>query len=94
MKNIFYSNNTKLKADDPVNDPVNDLLNDPVKEQILELLSDNKKLSYDDLASILNKSTSTIKRHIQKLKTLDLIKRVGSDKTGYWEIINQKGNNK
>ena len=85
MKNIFYSNNTKLKVNDPLNDPLN---------QIVDLLTENNKLSYDDLASILNKSKATVKRHIQKLKTLNLIKRVGSDKTGYWEIINKKGNDK
>lgn len=93
MKNIFYSNYTKLKVDDPVNDLVNDPLNDPVN-QIVDLLTENNKLSYDDLASILNKSKATVKRYIQKLKTLNLIKRVGSDKTGYWKIINQKGNKK
>ena len=93
MKNIFYSNNTKLKLDDPVNDPLNDPVNDPLN-QIIELLREDKKLSYDDLSYKLKKSKATVKRHIQKLKTLNLIKRVGSDKSGYWEIINRKGNEK
>ena len=31
----------------------------------------------------------TIHRAIKKLIELNLIKRVGSNKTGYWEIIEQ-----
>lgn len=32
-------------------------------------------------------SLETIKRDIQKLKKQKKIKRIGSDKTGYWQII-------
>jgi len=33
-------------------------------------------------------SVSTIKRHIQALKKLGVIERIGSDKTGSWVIHN------
>ena len=75
---------------DPVkakNDPVNDLVNDSVKRSILQHLKQNPKANYSELADKTGYSTATIKRHIQELKKMGKIERIGSDKTGYWEII-------
>ncbi len=71
------------------NDPVNvrnDLVNDPVKRSILHQLKQNPKANYNELADKTGYSAATIKRHIQELKKLGLIERIGSDKTGYWKI--------
>jgi len=35
----------------------------------------------------LNMSLSTVKRKIKNLKEQKIIERIGSDKTGYWKII-------
>ncbi len=70
-------------------DPVkakNDLVNDPVKKTILNHLQHKPTANYAELAEKIGYSISTIKRHIQELKKLGLIKRIGSDKTGYWNI--------
>lgn len=72
------------------NDPVkaeNDLGNDPVKANILQQLRQNPKANYTQLAEKTGYSTATIKRHIQELKKSGVIERIGSDKTGYWKII-------
>ena len=55
--------------------------------KVLNLLKDNQKLSAKDLAKIIDLSPRTIQRHIRSLRTKKLIKRIGSDKSGYWEII-------
>jgi predicted HTH transcriptional regulator len=71
-------------------DPVkakNDPINDPVKITILHHLKLNPSSNYTELAESIGYSVSTIKRHIQALKKLGLIERIGSDKTGYWKII-------
>jgi fido (protein-threonine AMPylation protein)/DNA-binding HxlR family transcriptional regulator len=73
------------------NDPVkaiNDLVNDPVKRKILNCLKQNPKANYMELATETGYSPSTIKRHIQELKKLGLVERIGSDKTGHWKINN------
>ncbi len=73
------------------NDPVkaiNDLVNDPVKSNILHRLKQKPKAKYIEIANETGYSISTIKRHIQELKKLGLVERIGSDKTGYWEINN------
>ena len=71
----------------PKNDPVNDLVNDSVKRNILQQLKQNPKANYRELADKTGYSTATIKRHIQELKKMGIIERIGSDKTGYWKII-------
>ena len=77
---------------DPVNDPVkakNDLVNNSVKSNIVQHLKQNPKANYRELADAVGYSTATIKRHIQELKKMRIIERIGSDKTGYWKIIEQ-----
>jgi DNA-binding MarR family transcriptional regulator len=79
-------------VNDPVktkNDPVNDLVNDPVKRSILQHFKQNPKANYRELADKIGYSTATIKRHIQVLKKMGIIERIGSDKTGFWKIIEQ-----
>jgi len=79
-------------VNDPVkakNDPVNDLVNNAVKRNIMQHLKQNPKANYSELADKTGYSTATIKRHIQELKKTGTIERIGSDKTGYWKIIEQ-----
>jgi len=75
--------NDPVKAKD---DPVNDLVNDSVKRNILQHLKQNPKANYGELAAKTEFSTATIKRHIQELKKMGIIERLGSDKTGFWKI--------
>jgi fido (protein-threonine AMPylation protein)/DNA-binding transcriptional ArsR family regulator len=77
---------------DPVNlknEPVKaiiDLVNNPVKVKILQQLRQKQNANYTEIADKTGYSIATIKRHIQELKKLGLIERIGSDKTGYWKI--------
>lgn len=78
-------------ANDPVkavNDPLK-ATNDPVKRSILQHLQQSPKANYRELADKTGYATATIKRHIQELKKSGIIERIGSDKTGHWEIIGQ-----
>ena len=45
------------------------------------------KVTTKDIISKLNLSERTIYRELATLKQLNRIRRVGSDKTGYWEIV-------
>ncbi len=42
--------------------------------------------TYDHMAQAVRVSPATVKRNIQKLKNTKRLKRVGSKKTGYWEV--------
>ena len=56
-------------------------------DELLSILRDQPHASYDDLAEYLGVSVATIKRRIQKLKQYGRVRRVGSRKTGHWEVI-------
>lgn len=63
------------------------LKNDTVNEPLFSLMKENNQITAVEISAILNISLSTAKRKIKDLKTRGLIERIGSDKTGYWNII-------
>jgi len=73
-----------------------DLLNDLIKgnKDLLNAIEANPKADYTTLGKILGSSEATVKRHIQKLKIHSIVKRVGSKKTGHWEILRPANENK
>jgi predicted HTH transcriptional regulator len=75
----------KIPSDVPVNVPVNVTLNDTEK-YILKLISENSKITYDEIASEILMNRKTVQRSVEKLKSVGLIKRIGADKNGYWKI--------
>ena len=90
LKNDDNTSHSSLKVhltdkNEPLNEPLNNL-----QVQILNYVETNPMASYEDLTNALNKGRSTIMRNIQKLKDAGLLLRVGSKKTGHWEIIDTK----
>ena len=58
------------------------------EQKVLELLKKNPNVTIKILSQDLNISVRTIQRILASLKEKDVIVRKGSDKTGYWEVIN------
>ena len=58
-----------------------------VNAKLLDLLISDPRLSAKDLAGLLNKSTRTIERQLKSLREQGKLRRVGSDKSGHWEIV-------
>lgn len=77
-----------IKYSDTENDTVK-LQNDTVNDTVFNLITQNNKITATEISELLNTSLSTAKRKIKKLKEKGKIERVGSDKTGYWKIIEQ-----
>lgn len=74
-----------------INEPINEPINESIKLsksalKVLELVKENKSYTIDDLMLHLNLSRETIKRALKNLIEQNLIIRVGSRKTGHWEI--------
>jgi len=61
--------------------------NDTVNDTVFSLIKQNKSITATEISGRLNMSLSTVKRKIKDLKEQGIIKRIGSDKTGNWEII-------
>lgn len=55
--------------------------------KIIQLIHENNQISAYQIAKLLNITSRTAQRDIEKLKKLNKIKRVGSEKGGYWKII-------
>ncbi len=78
---------------EPVSEPVSEPVGEPVSKRQLDVIGfirNNKSISINELAEKCNVGRETIKRDLKKLKELNLLKRVGSDKSGFWKIINKK----
>ncbi|HAR62901.1 MAG TPA: hypothetical protein DCS13_05490 [Candidatus Margulisbacteria bacterium] len=56
------------------------------KNKIIKLIKDNPRITRDELASEIGISINGIKQHISKLKKENFIKRIGSNRAGYWKI--------
>lgn len=57
-----------------------------IEQKIIDLISHNNHITQREIATKVNKSTRTIKRYFKKMQEDGTIKRVGTDKTGYWSI--------
>lgn len=76
-------------ANAPANAPVNTNVNMTglkTTEAIVLLLQHNPQLTRQQLADAIGKDLRTIGRAISKLQQTDRLKRIGSDKTGYWQV--------
>jgi len=56
------------------------------RQTILELIKENKNITINSLSDKIGISTTAIENNIKFLKESGLLKRVGSDKAGYWEV--------
>lgn len=56
------------------------------EQRILELLSENKEISAEEMAAALHVTRRTVERHLASLKKNGIIERVGSNKNGFWKI--------
>jgi ATP-dependent DNA helicase RecG len=79
---------------DPVkgfSDTVKDLENrfNLTKNQlsILKAVVGNKKITQKKLAKIVGVTRKNIVNNMKKLKEKGVLKRVGSDKAGYWKVL-------
>ena len=80
LKNLNYKKNDVIE---------NVTINVTVKrtDKIVEIIKLNNEITTDELAKLFDVSVRTIMRDLNALKRNNIIKRVGSTKAGYWEII-------
>lgn len=78
--------NDLIKA---VSDPIKSF-SDPIKERLYQAVLKDGSLNYAEYAAIIGASEATVKRRLGELKKDGFIIRVGSNKTGHWEIMNNR----
>lgn len=84
----------RVGENDPLNGGENDTLNvgenDPLNVrqiEVLNLIKQNKKITKEEVAIITKFSIETTKRDFNILIKNNYIKRIGSKKGGFWEVI-------
>lgn len=75
------------------NGAINGAINEVIKSQlndneiaVLELISVFPKITKPEIKEKSGFSMSTVERTMKSLKSKGIIERVGSNKTGYWQI--------
>ena len=57
-----------------------------VKAKIIRAISGNSYITRKELSKKLAVSENTLKENLSKLKKNNLLKRIGPDKGGHWEV--------
>jgi len=55
--------------------------------KILQKIQQNPNITIAELAVCINVTERTIQRNIQKMQAKNALRRVGSRKAGYWEVL-------
>lgn len=84
-KHSLKNREMHLQYNDTVN-PENDTVN-PENDTVFYLIKENNKITTAEISKRLKISLSTAKRKIKELKRRGKIERIGSDKTGHWNVI-------
>ncbi len=58
-------------------------------EKILKIVGENHQVTIAELAGKTGVSPRSVERNIKKLQEEGLLKRVGPDKGGHWEVIGE-----
>jgi ATP-dependent DNA helicase RecG len=85
LEPINASNDAEYAPNHPKNAPIS-----AIQVQIMHLIASDKAMSYDDMAKQLSKDRSTIMRNVQRLKGLGYLRRIGTNRSGHWEICSSE----
>lgn len=82
---FFFFRNSNVTINDSINVTINGLTE--LEQIILKEISNNSKITRDALSSKTGRSSRHIQRALDTLKGKGYIKRIGSNKTGSWEVL-------
>ncbi|MDR1571469.1 MAG: winged helix-turn-helix transcriptional regulator [Clostridiales Family XIII bacterium] len=60
---------------------------DSIDRIILDEIGENKSVSIPQIAEVAKRSTRTIERRLTALQSCGILRRVGSERGGHWEIV-------
>ena len=62
-------------------------VSEEMSEKILNLLKITPQMTIEELAIKIDVTTRTIERNLKKLQSAERLKRVGPDKGGFWQVV-------
>ncbi|MDR1397166.1 MAG: putative DNA binding domain-containing protein [Desulfarculales bacterium] len=88
---VFYRPDEKFittkKMSDVVRTVVTNVALKKSEQAVLEAIAKNSTITAEQLAATAKKSGRTVQRYLDSLQKKNLIRRVGSTKSGRWEIV-------
>ena len=90
---ITFPTTQKTTLDDTIKDTIIDTIIDTItslpdnERKIFEEMQKNPTITAQELSKMLSINLRNTKKNIEKIKEKGLIKRVGSRKSGYWEVV-------
>lgn len=78
-----------VNAFDIVSNKVSNKVTNKTENKILELMRDNPNITIQQIMVKTTLSEPGVKKNLKRLKEKEIIKRIGSNKTGYWEVIDE-----
>jgi len=92
---VFYRPDARFETSDvsnnvPKNFPKNVPLNE-IEKLIVGSISQNPKVTQEQLATVISKSRKTVQRYLTGLRDKNVVKYVGPKNGGHWEIVQDAG---
>lgn len=88
--NHFIDKKNNGTINGTINGTVNGTINKTAKK-IIEVLTDDCRLTIEEISQKIGFSMRTVKRYISELQEKGIIERKGSKKSGYWEVKKHTG---
>jgi ATP-dependent DNA helicase RecG len=60
------------------------------QKKMLELIIRDPRISKKAMAETIGISTTALDKHLAKLKRIGILRRVGPDRGGYWEVVHKE----
>lgn len=87
MEQEFRNNSTKELVGENVIE--NQETTQKTTQKIIEFMRQNPSISRDEMAKLCGITPDGIKWQLKQMQTKGIIRRVGPDKGGHWETVNQ-----
>jgi ATP-dependent DNA helicase RecG len=92
---MYRDETTIAPINAPEDETINETINETIKltaiqQDILREITSNPSVTYEELGEKLGVYRATVARHLNLLKKEGVISRMGSRKTGYWQVNNEK----
>jgi len=81
----FYRKVSPLKT--PLKTPLKEVFLTELEDKLLNIIKENNKITQPQMAEKLDISIYTVKEYIKRLKKKKAIKRKGSARRGWWQIL-------
>ena len=88
MENYEEAEEEEAKVQDKIQDKVQDKFPELSQSawDVIEIIHQRPKATVNDICNQLNLKDRQVYKHIATLKSVGLLVRVGSNKTGYWKV--------